>query len=247
MISHRRIATLVGVLFIIGTVAGVLSVVTAGSILDGSDYLTEIAANKDRLVTGALFVLTMGLSLAMVSVVIYPVLKKENEILALGYVVFRGALETVTYMALVIVWLFLLTISQQYVKAGAPADISYYQTLGVSLQDASDWISELTQIVFPLGALMLYYVLYRAKLIPRWVSGWGLIALIPYLASTFLAMFDIIEPMGGTESVMRMPLALQEMVMAVWLIAKGFNPSALAFESAKTGIDKTQLSAAKIR
>jgi hypothetical protein len=157
----------------------------------------------------------MGLSLAMVSFVIYPVLKQQSEILALGYVVFRGALETVTYLALVIVWLFLLIVSQEYAKAGAPADASCYQTLGTSLQDASDWVSELTQIVFPLGALMPYYVLYRAKLIPRWISGWGLIALIPYWASTFLAMFDIIEPMSGTESVMRMPLAFQEMVMAV--------------------------------
>jgi hypothetical protein len=234
MIEDKWIARIVGVLFIIGTVAGVLSVFTAGPVLDDSDYLTEIAANEDQFVSGTLLVLTMGLALALVPVVIFPVLKKQDEILALGYVVFRGALETFAYMALVIVWLFLLTLSQEYVKAGAPVDAAYYQTLGTSLQDAGDWISEVTQIVFPLGALMFYTMLYRSKLIPRWISGWGLIALIPYLAATFLAMYDVIEPMGGTEVAMRMPLAVQEMVMAIWLIAKGFNPSALASGSSNT-------------
>jgi hypothetical protein len=232
MISHRRIATLVGVLYIIGTVAGVLSVVTAGTILDDSAYLTKISENRDQFVLGALFVLTMGLALAMVPVVIFPILKKQNEILAIGYVVFRGALETVTYLASVIVWLMLLALSQQFVKAGAP-DASYFQTLGASLKDVNDWVAELIQIVFPLSALMLYYVLYRSKLIPRWIAGWGLLSLIPYVAATFLALFDVIKPAGETEVVMRMPLALQEMVMAVWLIIKGFNPSATAFSRPK--------------
>lgn len=237
MLSHRRIATLVGVLYIIGTVAGVLSVVTAGSILDDSAYLTEIAENRDRFMLGALLVLTMGLALAMVPVVIFPVLKKQHEILAIGHVVFRGALETATYLASVIIWLMLLALSQQFVKAGAP-EASYFQTLGVSLKDANDWVAELIQIVFPLSALMLYYVLYRSKLIPRWISGWGLLSLIPYFAATFLALFDVIEPAGGAESAMRMPLALQEMVMAIWLIVKGFNPSVLTFESAKTDMNE---------
>lgn len=232
MISHRRIAILVGVLYIIGTVAGVLSVVTAGSILDDSAYLTEISENRDRFVSGALFLLTMGLALAMVSVVIFPILKKQNEILAVGYVVFRGALETATYLASVIIWLMLLALSQHFVKAGAP-DASYFQTLGASLKDVNEWVGELIAIVFPLSALMLYYVLYRSRLIPRWLSGWGLLALIPYFAATFLALFDIIEPAGGSDVAMKMPLALQEMVMAVWLIAKGFDRSVIESEATK--------------
>ncbi len=233
MISHRRIATLVGVLYIIGTVAGVLSVVTAGSILDDSAYLTKISENRDRFVLGALFVLTMGLALAMVSVVIFPILKKQHEILAVGYVVFRGALETATYLASVIIWLMLLALSQHFVEAGAPG-ASYFQTLGASLKDVNEWVGELIAIVFPLSALMLYYVLYRSRLIPRWLSGWGLLALIPYFAATFLALFDVIEPAGGSDVAMKMPMALQEMVMAVWLIAKGFNRSVIESETIKT-------------
>ena len=96
---HRKTAIIVGVLFIIGDIAGVLSYLVTGGLLDGPDALTRIAANQSHLALGALLVLIMGLALAMIPVVMYPIFKKYNEVLALGTVVFRGALETVAYMA----------------------------------------------------------------------------------------------------------------------------------------------------
>ena len=112
MNTERKIAILVGVLYIMGTVAGVLSVASAGSLLDASDYLAEIAAHETQMYIGALCVLIMGLALAMIPAVAFPVLKKQNEILAVGYIIFRGALETFTYMVTVISWLVLVAISQ---------------------------------------------------------------------------------------------------------------------------------------
>jgi len=222
MNAHNRIARLVGVLYIIGTVSGVLSVVFGGSILDKSDYLTEIAAHDNQLVLGALFVLTMGLVLAVLPVLVYPILKKQNEVLALGYVVFRGALETFAYLATVIVWLMLISVSREYVKTGEGS------SLGGVLLETGDWIGGLTTIVFILGALMFYYALYQSKLVPRWLSGCGLIGAAPYLAAGILPMFDVIEVDSSTQTLLFMPLALQEMVMAIWLIVKGFNSSAVA-------------------
>ncbi len=119
MISNKKNAIIVGVLYIIGTVAGVLSVVFTQPILNASNYLVKVSANQNQVVVGALFVLTMGFALAMVPVMLFPILKKQNESLALGYVVFRGALETFTYIALVIIWMFLLAASQEYSSAGA--------------------------------------------------------------------------------------------------------------------------------
>lgn len=229
MNSFRKTAIIVGVLYIIGTVAGVLSLVFTGPILNASDYLIKISANENQMILGALFVLIMGLALALVPVMMYPISKKYNEVLALGYVIFRGALETVTYIALAISWLLLVMLSQVFVHAGA-SDASNFQALGTMLQGSE--ISSVTSIVFPLGALMFYYVLYRSKLIPRWISGWGLIAIVPYLAAGVLVMFALISNMSTIDTVLRLPLGVQEMVMAVWLIVKGFNPSALAFEPA---------------
>jgi len=227
MNTNRKTAIIVGVLYIIGTVAGVLSLVFVNPILSAPDYLLQFSANKTQVITGALFVIIMGVALVMVPVMMFPILKKQNKALALGYVVFR-ALEAVTYIAAVISWLLLITLSQEFVKAGAPA-VSYFQTLGALLLEAENWINPILDIVFILGALMFYYLLYQSKLIPRFISVWGLIAATPYLAAGLLGMFGLISPLSATQIVMVVPLALQEMVLAVWLIVKGFNSSAIAF------------------
>ncbi len=226
MNSTRKTAIIVGILFIIGTVAGILSAVVTGSILDSPDYLVKVSANENQIILGSLFVLIMAFALVMVPVMLFPIFKKYNEALALGAVVFRGTLEAVTYIAIVIGWLLLLTLSQEYVKAGDP-DVSYFQTLGTLLLEAVDWISLMLSIVFSLGALIIYYLFYQSKLIPRWLSVWGLVGAVIYLAEPLLAMF------GSELEILFAPLAVQEMVFAIWLIVKGFNPSAIASLLAK--------------
>ena len=231
MNSINKTARIVGVLFIIGTIAGMLSYALTGPVLGGSDFLVNVSTHEIQIITGALFVVIMGLALAMVPVMMFPLLKKYNEALALGYVVFRGALETVMYIVLAIIWLFLVPLSQEFVKAGTP-DASYFQTLGAVLLKGHDLIGPVQTIVFCLGALIFYYLLYQTNLIPRWLSGWGLIATIPYLAAGLLVLFSFFGPLSTSEIVLEVPLALQEMVMAVWLIVKGFNPSSFASGSA---------------
>jgi len=219
--NHRKIAIIVGVLFIIGTVSGILSVIITGSILDDPSYLTMITAHKNQLIVGVICVLTMGLSLTMVPVVIFPILKKQNYILAFGSVVFRGALEGMIYIGMVLSWLLLIVLSQEYVKAGMP-DAAHFQTMGALLQDADDLMNIVLQIVFSIGGLMFYSLLYKSKLVPRWLSGWGLLGSLPYIAWGFLALF------GLDFGILMLPLALLEMVLAVWLIVKGFNSEAIA-------------------
>jgi hypothetical protein len=102
----------------------------------------------------------------MVPVMLFPVLRRYNATLAVGYVVFRGGLEAVMYLALVIGWLALPFISQEYIKATA-ADASYFQSLGDFVLAAHDQIGHVLTIVFILGALMFYYMLYQSKLVPR--------------------------------------------------------------------------------
>jgi hypothetical protein len=173
----------------------------------------------------------MGLALAMVRVMMFPILRKQNEAVALGYVVFRGALEAATYMAMAVSWLLLLPLSRAYVKAGT-SDTSIYQSLGAILFETEELGTILT-IVFCLGAFMFYILLYQSRLVPRWLSGWGLIALIPYFASGLLATFAILSTYSSIQVGMQLPLALQEMVLAIWLIVKGFNSSAIAKLSEK--------------
>ena len=111
---------------------------------------------------------------------------------------------------------------------------TYYQTLGNLLVEASKISSNLCAIVFPLGAIMFYIVLYQSRLIPRWISVWGLIAVILHLFATGIAgMFSVTSSMSTIQSVLAFPIFLQEMVMAVWMIVKGFDTSAVAAMESK--------------
>jgi hypothetical protein len=235
--TDRKTAILVGVLYIIGTVAGILSLVFTEPILGEPDYLAQVSTNPDQIVIGALFVLTMGLALALVPVMLFPILKRYNEVLAVGYILFRGGLEAVTYLALVIGWLSLPVIGQAFIKASA-ADASFFQSLGDFVLGAQDQIGHILTTVFILGALMYYYVLFRSRLVPRWLSGWGLLAAIPYFASGVLGLFSLLSPLSSVQMVLVLPLAVQEMVLAIWLIVKGFNPSSVDVGLAKVAISQ---------
>ena len=223
MNTDKNIARIVGILFIIGTVAGVLSFVFSGPVLEDPDYLVEVSAKENQVIIGALLILVMGFALAMVPVMLFPIFKKHNETLAIGSIVFRGVLEAVTYIAIAIISLLILTLSQEYVKAEAP-DASYFQTTGALLLAAEDWITHILAIVFSIGALIIYYLFYQSTLIPRWLSIWGIIGGLLYLSVPLLGIF------GSALDILMAPLAIQEMVLAVWLIVKGFNSSAIASE-----------------
>ncbi len=230
MNSNRKTAIIVGVLYIVGTVAGMISAVF-GPNLDAPDFLVNLSANKDQVLIGGLFEFTMAILTVGIPIYLYPILKKYNKALALGHVVFR-TLETVFITVCAISLLTLLTLSQEFVIAGTP-DASYFQTLATLLLAVREWAGGVfATIVFSLSALILNYILYRSKLIPRWLSGWGLIGATLYLGSGFLPLFGY-DPRSTICLLMEAPTFLQEMVLAVWLIAKGFNPSAIASESVK--------------
>ena len=226
MNSDRKTGRTVGVLFIIGTASGVLSAVVTGGLVDAPDYLNMVASNASQALLGALLVLVMGLALALVPAVAFPILKRQNEALAVAYVVFRGALETLILIAVALSWLLLVVVARQSVGSGA-AVAAQYSSLGTLLAKAPEPIMAIGAIVFGIGALMFYYLLYRASLIPRWLSVWGLVGAVPYLVAGLTAFF------GTQLEILFMPLALQEMVMAVWLVVKGFDSSAIASRSAE--------------
>ena len=223
--TNKNIARMMGWLYILGTVSGILSRVVTGPINSAQDLLVSISANGSPITLGALCVLTMGLALAMIPVIGYPVLRKQDEILALGYVVFRGALEAVYYMAIFVSWLLLLPLSQVY-QAGSP-DASNLTVLANVLLEAKE-IAVFGTFVFCLGGLMFYYLLFQSRLVPQWLSGWGFIAIIMNLAASLLVLFGFFGPTSTISDVLSIPIFLQEMVLAVWLIVKGFIPSAIA-------------------
>lgn len=227
MQSNRLIARTVGILFIIGTVAGILSLVVRGSVLSGPNFLAEVSSNETRLIFASLLVLVMAFSLALIPVVLFPTFRKYNEIIALAAVVFRGVLEAVAYIAIALTWLLMIGVSRKYTGADSSESASFY-SLGGFLQGAEHWSSAIVSIVFSLGALMIYWLFYQSKLIPRWLAVWGLVGAVLYLVTPLLSMFGV-DQFGALMA----PLAIQEMVLAIWLIVRGFSSPALVDNSEK--------------
>lgn len=219
MNADRTATILAGVLYFLGLVAGVLSVVP---VVDPPDYLVQISANAGQITSGAFFQFLMTAAYVGMAITLYPILKKYNESLALGYVGFR--LVAAAFIVIGVILLFLLlALSREFIKSGAP-NPSHFQTIGELLRTGRDLVNHVGMIVvLSMGGLLFYYLLYRTKLVPRWLSGWGLVGTAATITASFLFMFHAIDLF--TSVYIDFPLALQEMVFAVWLLAKGFNSS----------------------
>jgi hypothetical protein len=226
MSKDRRTAIITGTLFIIATAASLASLPFLAPV-NASNYLANVSANENQVITGILLTLTGAFASASIAISFYPILKRHNQGLALGAVGFR-LIEAVFYIVGVIGIVLLLSLSQEFIKAGAP-NSSYFQTLGVLLLSGYHWAGNVAAtLAFYLGGMMYYYIFYRTKLVPRWLSGWGLVAVSMGIVASMLVMFQSVGPMSAVQVVLNLPIAVQEMVLAVWLIVKGFDSSVVA-------------------
>jgi len=233
MNTYRKTAIIVGILFLVCTAASILSFPFTGSIREDQDYLTKLTLNETSVTIGALIEFIWAAAGAGIAIGLYPLLKKHNGALALGSVCFR-VVEGVFVLIGTLSLLSLLTLSQEFIAAGAPG-ASSFQTSGTLLLALRDWqLHVISGLAFSLGALMYSVILYKSKLIPRWLSGWGVLGAILSLAATVLASFTQDFGMESIHTYLSIPIGVNELVFAVWLIVKGFNPSAIASLSAKT-------------
>ncbi len=223
MNSNRLNVVIVGILFIMATVFGIIAASIYTPVLNSPDYLIQLSANQDQIIIGTILYFFMAMSCAGIGLALYPILKKYSEGLAIGAVGFR-VIEGMIQVLGAISMISLLALSREFVKAGAPTN-SYFQVTGAVLKAGSDWMSNGAMLLpWCIAALMYYSIFYKARLIPRWISVWGLVGITLTLISSLLMM---VNPAFGTlQTVANLPIMLQEMVFAVWLIVKGINPSA---------------------
>jgi hypothetical protein len=168
----------------------------------------------------------MGLSLAFVPVVLFPVLRRVDEVLATSYLIIRGAVETATYVILAIAWLLLVPLAET-MSAGPGTATPAGLRLGALVID-SDGASAMLTLVFCLGAVLFYVLLYRSRIVPRWITLWGFVGIPLYAAAYVLAMYGTIGSNSSAQNLLQVPLGVQEMVLAVWMIARGFRPAAVS-------------------
>ncbi len=221
----RGPAQQIGWLFVLATVAGVLSVVVMSSTLGDEDLLSAVHSNQGSLLLGNMLIFVMLAAMVGTAVLLSPILRSHSETLALSYVLAR-TLEVVTISIGLVAGLLLVPLSWDFAAAGG-ADLASARVLADSLKTTGDWTGYLgAQMIFSISALVLNWAFLQNRLIPRWLSLWGLIGVPLMFLSGLLVMFESFNSNAAALNLLVVPLAVQEMAMAVWLIAKGFsNPA----------------------
>lgn len=225
--AQRQIAPkIVGVLFILAAVTSIIGLKLYGPILNGPDYLANGAAHANQVIAGALMELILVASAIGTSITMFPYLRRYNESLALGHVCFRF-MEAVIITVGVVGMLSLVTLSREYAAAGAP-DLASYQASGTLLHAVHDWTFLLgPNFMLGINTMMYSYIFYRSRLLPRFIPILGMTGAALVFAAALLEMFGAFSQVSVWGGLMSLPVAANEMILAVWLIVKGFNPTAL--------------------
>lgn len=232
MNTHRKTAIIVGILFIAATTTAVISLLSFAPVIEedpyDSDYFDNIVDKENQVILAGVFAILLVVSVIAIAVIMYPILKMDSETIAVGYV-FARTMEGVIITLGLMCQLAIIALSQDYVDADSP-NAANYHTLANLLLETYTWADLLGPVIaFGITAMILNYSYYRTKIMPNFISIWGFIGALLITASGLVGMF-------GDRSLnffWAAPIALQEMVMAVWLIVKGFNIESLELDQGK--------------
>lgn len=229
MKSTKTTARIIGILFLTVMVTWIAGFAFIEPVLSDPDYLTQVHQNRTRIIIGVLFEVLETAAVLSISVMISPVLKRYRENLARAYFGFR-ILESVLLIVIAICPLLIISLSQEFTGTAAP-DVSLFQSIGaIILTVRTTWSQLILTFFYCLAAFILNFILYQTKLVPRFISLWGLIGVLIVLIHTLYYNFGF-KPIP----VLGMIMGINELVLGVWLIVKGFNLT--AFES----VNKTLL------
>ncbi|MCM3654343.1 DUF4386 domain-containing protein [Metabacillus litoralis] len=232
MNSNKKSAKLVGVLFILAAVTAIIGRLLYDPILNGPDYLMRGSEHANQVILGALMELILVVSAVGTATTMFPILRKYNETIALWHACFRF-LEAIVITVGVISVLSLLTLSREFVAAGA-LDTASFQASGTLLKAVYDWTFLLgPNFLLGINTIMYSYIFYKSKLVPRFIPILGMTGATLVFICALLVMFGVIQQVSVWGAILALPVFANEMILAVWLIVKGFNESALASMSAK--------------
>lgn len=220
MNSNKKTAATVGAFFLIAMVASLLGGGLVESVISAPNHLVT-SENETLLIVGMLLELVNAIAVVGIASLMFPIMKRYNETMAVGYVGFR-IVEAVFCSMIVIAPLSLMTLSREYLKAGI-SDVQFQAAGILAIAERSSVANLLILIFFCLGAFLLYSLLYQSKLLPRFISVWGLVAVVLVLIINLLSLK--LEIGMGISMIFALPIILNEIFMGIWLIVKGFNPS----------------------
>jgi len=222
-LSVKMTSRIAGALIILGIASGILSIVSS---VESESFLNEVYPNKNKVLIGAIFQFLLVPIYIGFSLVLYPVLKKYNKTLSIGFIGFRIMAGVFQLLGIILLPIFIL-LSQNFLDQ-TNTDLMIYETLGEILKLFRDLTNHLGVILATgLGNLLLYYILFKSKLVPAWLSIWGILGNTLIMLASFLLLFKLIEVVSIEYGIMTIPLVLQEVVLAIWLISNGLKSTVI--------------------
>jgi hypothetical protein len=224
MTSTRTTARIVGLLFLTQTIAFIAAEQLLTGVLKRPDYLTGIAGDANALTIGALLAFVSGVAVVGISILMFPLLKRTSEPLALGYVgerVIELVLQVLFYLAAP---LLMIAIGAGLRDGSINASVS--QTLGPVLKAVHDVGIVVVYLVTSVGGTIFAYLLYRSQLVPRPLAILGLIGYPALLVGCVLAMFGVTDVTKGAGLLAVVPGGLFELILPILLLVKGFSQPA---------------------
>jgi hypothetical protein len=217
MNSNRKIR-LAGLLWLAGMFAGIFSVAPA---VDSTNYLTEAAKNSNQVILAAVFQFAMSLAYMGIAILLYPNIKRFGSSLSLGFLSFRIIAVSVSIFGTILL-LSIVALSREYSQNALqhPSLV----VLGNVLKISRDYTNHVFMILFLCsGNYIFYLLLFKARLIPRWLSVWGIITAFLSVSASILFLFRKVDIITYEYLALNAPTAIQELVLGVWLLTKGFN------------------------
>jgi hypothetical protein len=223
---NRNNAIWAGIFFIIATAFLFVGEAFYGPVLSDPDVLTVAAGAENDVALGVLIEFACVLAIPLIAVALYPVLRRVSAALAIGYVAFR-LFEAAVFFQMEVDKLQVLAISREF-AASPTTSTDQIDLLIRSLTGGEAWSGtsgSLYNIVFVTGMLMLNWMLWKSRLVPRLIAGWGMVSAVVLGGLAIVVLFLGVSNTLAVALIV--PLAVQEMVLALWFIIKGFDGAAL--------------------
>jgi hypothetical protein len=223
-LNERRAARIAGALFVVTFITAIGALLLYDPVLNDPGYITSAGADT-RVLLGAFLELLLIIANIGTAVVLFPILKRQSESMALGFVAARiveSAFIAVGILSVVTV----VTLRQDLAGAADPATLD---TVGRSLVAIHDWTFLLGPgFVVGIGnGLLLGYLMYRSALVPRRMAMLGLVGGPLICASGIAVLFGVIEPGSAAQAIATIPEFIWELSLGIYLIVKGFKPSSI--------------------
>jgi hypothetical protein len=219
--STRKTAFIAGAFYLITFASSIPALILLGPVLDNTDYIVSAGADT-QVIWGCLLDVVNALAAVGSAVALFPVVKRQNEAVALGFVASR-LIEAAVIMIGVVNLLAVVTLRQSFAGSSG-VDTPALLFTGQALVAVRDWTFLLGPGLMPaFNAVLLGSLLYRSRLVPRVIPTMGLVGAPLLLAADLATLFGYIPQISLWSGIATLPVAAWELAVGTWMVAKGFK------------------------